>query len=528
MTCDLVEDLGFSRMEYAANAGLDPSKLCLPGTRESILHIIKVWICGTGEDVPRVLWLSGKAGKGKSAIAHTIVNWFNQHGGLGACFCFDRTRKFHGKIFTTVARDLADCDPVIRRALGDEVHSDSKPGLRHMLGQWHFIIRSIYEVAPAPVLIVMDALNESGEAAFREQILHLLGGRSTVHSQPIELPMNARILVTSRPLDDIYDALHSVSHVHHMSLDDIESTSTEHDIQVFISTKLANQRNVFSGTHFRTLAQRSDGLFEWARLASDYVKKTGLDPMSRFNAVATGTSAKGTDLLDEMYGRILAEIMPEDQCQIAITRFRSVMGQILASSEPLSIAVLTAVRLHFTQEDDRYEVDDVTGLLGSLLTGTADFQTPIRPFHASFYDFLTEKSRSGRFFVDLSLAHSDLAFASLRIMESRLRFNICSLESSYFPNSDVPDLQQRVKESIPTELSYSCRFWGSHVRATSFTPLLGEEVEAFFYGERVVFWLEALALMKCLDASAASLSPITHWFVVSSWVSFFEPIESHG
>jgi hypothetical protein len=116
------------------------------------------------------------------------------------------------------------------------------------------------------------------------------------------------------------------------------------------------------------LAQRSDGLFKWAHLASDYVKKTDLDPMSCFNAVATSTSAKGTDLLDEMYGHILAEIIPEDQCKTAITtRFCSVMGQVLASSEPLSIAVLTAVQLHFTQEVDHYEVDDVIGLLGLLL-----------------------------------------------------------------------------------------------------------------------------------------------------------------
>jgi hypothetical protein len=251
MTCALVEDLGFSRMEYAANARLDSSKLCLPGTRKSILHIIKVWICSTGEDMLHVLWLSGMAGKGKSAIAHIIVNWFNQHGGLGVCFCFDHTQKFHGKIFTTVTHDSANCDPVIQRALANEVHSGHKPGLRHMpLGQWHFVIRSIYEVAPAPILIVINVLNESGEAAFWEQILHLLGGRSTVQSQPIKLPMNTHILITSCPLDNIYNALHSVSHIHHMSLDDIKSTSMEHDIQVFISTKLANQCNVFSGTHF--------------------------------------------------------------------------------------------------------------------------------------------------------------------------------------------------------------------------------------------------------------------------------------
>jgi hypothetical protein len=37
---------------------------------------------------------------------------------------------------------------------------------------------------------------------------------------------------------------------------------------------------------------------------------------------------------------------------------------------------------------------------------------------------------------------SDLAFATLQVMEDELRFNICSLESSYLPNSAIPDLAE--------------------------------------------------------------------------------------
>jgi WD40 repeat protein len=60
-------------MEYVPGAGRNTSKNCIPGTWEDILSEIKCWIRSTGEDVPRVLWLSGTAGKGKSAIAHTIA-----------------------------------------------------------------------------------------------------------------------------------------------------------------------------------------------------------------------------------------------------------------------------------------------------------------------------------------------------------------------------------------------------------------------------------------------------------------------
>ena len=120
-------------------------------------------------------------------------------------------------------------------------------------------------------------------------------------------------------------------------------------------------------------------------------------------------------------------------------------------SEPLPATALNAMRQHLC-EDERYDVKFVIGKLGSLVTGT-DSIAPVRPLH----DFLTDKSRSNEFFVDASLATSDIAFASLQVMERRLWFNICSLESSYLPNSAVLDVEERVKKSIPAELSYSCR-----------------------------------------------------------------------
>ena len=126
------------------------------------------------------------------------------------------------------------------------------------------------------------------------------------------------------------------------------------------------------------------------------------------------------------------------------------MRQIIASLEPLPATALNAMQQQFSRKDERYDVSLVIGKLGSLLTGT-DSTGPVRPLHASFYDFLTDKSRSNEFFVDASLVASDFAFASLRVMERGLQFNICSLESSYLPSSAVLDLEERVKTSIPAE-----------------------------------------------------------------------------
>ncbi|KAG1820715.1 hypothetical protein EV424DRAFT_881244 [Suillus variegatus] len=60
-------------MAYAEGGGLDTSKQCLSGTCMEILSEITDWVNSTGDDVQRVLWSSGPAGKGKSAIARIKV-----------------------------------------------------------------------------------------------------------------------------------------------------------------------------------------------------------------------------------------------------------------------------------------------------------------------------------------------------------------------------------------------------------------------------------------------------------------------
>jgi len=125
------------------------------------------------------------------------------------------------------------------------------------------------------------------------------------------------------------------------------------------------------------------------------------------------------------------------------------------------------------------------------------------------------------------LASGGLAFGSLRVMKAGLRFNICSLESSYLPNSAIPDLERRVKESIPPELSYSCRFWGTHVRTIAFDASLAKEVKAFLDDERLLFWLEVLSLLKSVAGSSVTLSCIADWVQVCGLTTFLRPTHSH-
>ncbi|KAG1872166.1 hypothetical protein F4604DRAFT_1955676 [Suillus subluteus] len=90
------------------------------------------------------------------------------------------------------------------------------------------------------------------------------------------------------------------------------------------------------------------------------------------------------------------------------------MGQILATTEPLPLASLNATRRHFPTPEDNFNVELVVKSMGSLLSGTTNPDSPIQLVHTSFHDCLTDKASSGEFFIDLSKARRDLAFASLQ------------------------------------------------------------------------------------------------------------------
>jgi len=172
-------------MPYVSGAGLDTRKLCLEDTRREILEEITDWINRTEGDTPRIFWLHGSAGTGKSSIAHTIADRFKKLQRLGSCYCFDRNetaQRRDQKIFTTIARDLADKDKHIRSALVDIICLDtSLKNTSDIVQQWKEMVlkpaQKLSEGMVGPIVIIIDALDESGSPNSRDRLLHILSGK---------------------------------------------------------------------------------------------------------------------------------------------------------------------------------------------------------------------------------------------------------------------------------------------------------------------------------------------------------------
>lgn len=469
------------------------------------------WIINNlADSTPRVFWLHGQAGKGKSSIAHTIANHLQKADILGSCFCFSRdsqVERRHEKIFATIARDLANRNPALKNIIARVVSYDNALATTaDVKQQWEkLILKPLSELSDSmikPVVIVIDALDESGDQASRKHILDILS------SQAMGLPFGFRIFITSRPLPDIVTALQGLSHVISKSMDDISVTSVEQDIRLYFSDKLGGSMDHFSTEEISCLVRSADGLFEWARLACEYMNshKGGLTHMERYQTLISVESGEGEGPLDKMYLAVLRDVIEDDPR--ALARFCSVMQQILWSQVPLSVESLEIMRCEFNKDSD--DVKIIVGSMGALLSGITDMSTPVRALHASFYEFLADSTRSKEFAVTKGDVHSQLARACVYIMQAKLCFNICQLETSYLPNSEVADLDWRVKNYIPECLSYACQFWVVHLQEISVERDLGQEVELLLK-DKLLFWIETLSLLKVLNVAPSYLEAIASW-----------------
>ena len=131
---------------------------------------------------------------------------------------------------------------------------------------------------------------------------------------------------------------------------------------------------------------------------------------------------------------------------------------------------------------------------------------------------MTNKKQSGVFYVDLHVAHCQLAHYCLSLMLNDLKFNICGLESSYLANKDVEDLEMRISEHLPPALSYACCFWDDHLEGLDFKTDLVVKLQAFFE-TKFLFWLEALSLTSNVGLALPALSSLSIWLASEQDVS---------
>jgi hypothetical protein len=219
----LLEKLPYAEHATFNHYNCGGDSLCLPNTRTQVLADIMAWArggppsasssaSGSSGSSPRIYWLDGMAGTGKSTIARTVARRCYDEGRLGASFFFSRgggELETARKLVTSIAVQLAQHSPALRQRICAAVAAHPTIAQQTLHDQWRqLVLRPFQQLAsasdgplqpvaatvPVPtIVVVIDALDECSderEIGFVTELLSETTGLAVAQ---------LKIFLTSRP-----------------------------------------------------------------------------------------------------------------------------------------------------------------------------------------------------------------------------------------------------------------------------------------------------------------------------------------
>ena len=487
---------------------MDPflRKECLPDTRTNVLEFIINWVNDL-RTTQNVLWIYGLAGSGKSTLSTTIANRFRESGNLGTFIFFDRDiaeRNNPRDVIRTMAYQLGVFHPDIGEIIASALKSSPNICLSPISYQFQKLFLDTLSpskgfTVSAPIVLVLDALDECGTPKDREILLTVLSDKSR------DLHPNIRFIFTSRAEIDILRAFNHQIHVRTLELD-ITVRDNHCDIQLYIRHRMANicRRMILSlgddwpgEKMIEELTEQASGLFIWASTAMEFID--GYDPRRRLASLLSAkvaTTAQAT--LDALYLRALNLVGIWDD-EDFVSDFRSILGLVLVAQRPLSSEGIDRL---LCRSQDRPSIP-VIKHLGCVMRASPT----VRFLHPSFAEFLLTPARCNNdaWFFDRAIYHHIAAKKCLQHLDAVLKRNICNLTLS----ADMAD------ESLPDHTSYACMFWVHHLCVIGDVQMsLVDELDKFLR-QHLIHWFESMSILKRSRDTIPLLGRLLDWLVSS-------------
>jgi hypothetical protein len=506
-------DLG--KLEGAIDAGFESFSdrdevECLPGTRTELLREITEWAFSPSSK--SIFWLQGMAGTGKSTISRTVARSAKNRNHLGASFFFKRGEADRGnakKFFPTLTRQLILWKPELRTDVQKALDNDPDIASKSLREQFEKLLLQPLlgldqrDQLPQNTVIVIDALDECEHNQDIQNIIRLLPHLQEVKS------LCLRVFLTSRPELPISLGFSEVgNHVYQdLALHEIPEEVTERDIHLLLRrrfTKIRLDRKIsqhWPGDDIiQELVRISVPLFISAATLCRYIENPKWEPKLRL-AELLKDQAKYVSKMDKTYLPILTRLLDDQESdereqQQLLQEFQDIVGTIILLAAPLSINTLSL----FLEK----EVDQISNRLDSfrsVLSIPSDENQPVRILHLSFPEFLIQTTT--KFRVDAPTKHKDVAKSCLRTMRRLLRRDICNLADPGARRAEIDSLD--IRQYLPSELQYSCRYWTHHLKNRHAVSSDIEEVRLFLQ-KHFLHWMEAMSLLGLVSEMTGMLN----------------------
>ena len=488
---------------------------CMRGTRKEVLSQIDRWL--PDKKNRRAFWLSGQAGTGKSTIAQTVAQTSYLDGKLGASFFCSRDSEDRSdlhKIFPTLAFQLACRHAPFRRELLQILTTSPDPGRESLCSQMEKFIVGPLKATRIQTLIIIDAIDECRDEEPASAFLSILS--RYVHEIP-----GVKFFITGRPEPRIHSgfrlpALKPITEV--LQLHEVERSSVDDDIKLFLRTRLRGVARTHDFTEnwpsladVDILSKKAAGSFLYASIVVEFVESDNDHPPTRLSLIISPPFDEGRSSTSALYTHVLEQASSSAPVESEgfYHRFKSIVGTTLLTFISLPTDALSELL-------KGSEISTTLRSLNPLLLVPDTDAEPVRVFHKSFPDFLTDQGQctDERFFVNPSIHHREILLSCLGLMKERLRKNICDLDD-HVSLADVEDLPALRKTHIGDALGYACRFWTRHLLKV---PTDGHDIEEIhkaveeFFTTQLPYWIEVLCLAGILNVSVRAIDDVHNWY----------------
>lgn len=346
-------------------------------------------------------------------------------------------------------------------------------------------------------ILVIDGLDECGEPDLK-RLLDLIS--SSVSS------CQGKWIVSSRNWPAIQQALEKVQPI-------TLQLEGHHDfvtgaVEMFINSRVSQlpfTEEIREEVQYH-LIQNCEGTFLWAALVCEELKST--DEWDAIDVVKEMPQG-----LDELYERMLRLIQglrrnnPE-WC-------RKILSTVTLAYQPLHLEELMTLLGPLPRQTatmSTASVRRIAEMCGSFLTLKDDI---VYLIHQSAKDFLLTKAVDKILPEGIKAKHRDIFSESLAGMNRILRRDIYDLG---FPGYSIQDVMQPNPDPL-TPIRYSCVFWIDHVhdsiagdseldhaQITSWNDDLPDASPIHgFLQKNILFWLEALSLLRSLSKGVVAI-----------------------
>ncbi|KAF9449839.1 hypothetical protein P691DRAFT_850165 [Macrolepiota fuliginosa MF-IS2] len=429
---------------FDSSAEESPSR-CHSGTRHYIMNDVHSWF-NTRPRNKNMLWISGPAGVGKTAIMRSVADVESRYKRLGATIFFSRANKRDdpAQFVPTLIYQLAVGIPSYQEFLKDQMTADPQlllKGSKALFGRLIVEPFGHQKICDGmdPLLILIDGLDEcdGGEHTQRGIVEMISNFVQQFPGSPLVW------VIASRPEPWLWATFLRVEHNCRREYIAIDAEEAQKDVELYLRDEFATMRKDRpdlipynrqwpSELQIRCIFRAASGLFVFASTVIRFVRDPNVaNPVGQLlivlaaieNLGFSSQSGNPLSILHDLYVRILKAMSRPTYAQVT-KRILGCCDLLPRNTFHPTTFMLSCNFLGIEQHAAYAALQKLHSVLDIPSQNEAATRE-IRVLHASFTDFLRNHKGSREYHVGRPESGADIVRSSFRILQEANKSSEC-------------------------------------------------------------------------------------------------------